>query len=467
MSRTVPAEFAVALDRTAGIALPQQLAYALRARVRGGELRPGARLPSTRDLAGQLGVSRAVVQAAYDQLHAEGWLVAKVGAGTYVADVGGLRAGGPAGAPGRRPAAGKRAVPAPISLRPGTPWTDPRPHPTWRRAWREVSAAVPPPGYPDPLGLPELRAAIGDYLARARGVACRPDEVLVTTGTTHGLVMLLDTALTAATGIGVEDPGYRTAAAAVRRAGKRLHDLPVDAEGLVAAALPRTGGPAAVYVTPAHQYPLGGRLPVARRYALIDWARRHGALVVEDDYDGEFRYDVAPLPALAQLDRDNVVYLGTVSKTLGPALRAGWLVADSGLVAQIAEHRAAVSDWPSWPVQRALLALFRDGHVDQTIRRARRMYAQRCRRVCAALEPYGEIMGRDAGLHVTLLLPSGVDDNDVRDQAATHGVEVDALSDFRRSASGPAGLVVGYGANSDADLDRGLAVLVEVLQGGR
>src|SRR5690606_39067231 len=154
------------------------------------------------------------------------------------------------------------------------------------------------------------------------------------------------------------------------------------------------------------------------------------------------------LPALAQLDRDAVVYLGTASKTLGPALRVGWLVGATDLVARLAAYRADVADRPSWPVQRALVAMFRDGHVDQSVRRARRVYAQRCARICAALEPYGEIVGKDAGLHVNLLLPDERDEVEVRERAATRGVEVDALADHRRSASGPRGLVVGYGACS-------------------
>lgn len=466
MSRTVPNELPVTLDRTAAVSLPQQLAGELRARVRAGELAAGARLPSTRDLARDLRVSRAVVQAAYDQLHAEGWIVGRVGAGTYVADVGGGHPDVRSTGAHRRPAVSQPRTGSRISLRPGTPWTDRKPHSLWRRAWREVSAAAPPPGYADPLGVPDLREALCDYLVRARGVACHPDEVLVTTGTTHGLQLLLHTALAGAGAIGLEDPGYTSAAAMVRSAGKRLHDCPVDRDGLVVEALPDTPRLGAMYVTPSHQFPLGGRLPVARRYELVDWAKQHGALVVEDDYDSEFRYDVAPLPALAQLDRDTVVYLGTASKTLGPALRIGWLAGSADLVARIAEYREDINDRPSWPAQRALLAMFRDGHVDQTVRRARRIYADRCARVADALEPYGEIVGKDAGLHVNLLLPPEVDETKVCELAATRGVEVDALGAYRRSAPGPMGLTVGYGACSDAELDRGLAVLVEVLEEG-
>ncbi|MBO0828122.1 MAG: PLP-dependent aminotransferase family protein, partial [Streptosporangiales bacterium] len=376
MPRNVAAELPVVLDRAAGAALPQQLADGLRDRVRTGELRPGWRLPSTRDLARQLRVSRAVVQAAYDQLHAEGWLVSRVGAGTYAAEVGTHSGDGrPRGratsrTPARPPDPGRR-----ISLEPGVPWTEPVPTATWRRAWREVSAATPPPGYPDPAGLPELRAVVAEHLGRVRGIACSPDEVLVTAGTSHGLRLLLGAGFRPGARVGVEDPGYAAAVRCVRAAGMGVLDCPVDADGLVVAALPARRAPAAVYVTPAHQYPSGGRLPAARRQALVDWARRHDVLVVEDDYDGEFRYDVAPLPALAQLDRGNVVYLGTASKTIGPALRVGWLVAEAHVVRTIARHRASIGDLPPWPAQRALVALFRDGHLDHAVKCARRRYA--------------------------------------------------------------------------------------------
>ncbi|HEX6444177.1 MAG TPA: PLP-dependent aminotransferase family protein, partial [Streptosporangiales bacterium] len=386
-------------------------------------------------------------------------------AGTYAADVGTLTRP-PAG---RRPQA-RRGEPAPrqaaerISFEPGVPWTDPTPASTWRRAWREVSAATPPPGYPDPLGLAELRGTVADYLGRVRGIACTADEVLVTAGTSHGLRLLLGARFDAGARIGVEDPGYATAVRSVRAAGMSVLDCPVDADGLVVTALPERHPPAAVYVTPAHQYPSGGRLPAARRQALVEWARRHDVLVVEDDYDGEFRYDVAPLPALAQLDRDNVVYLGTASKTLGPGLRVGWLVAAADVVRGIARYRKGIADLPPWPAQRALIALFRDGHVDHAVKRARRRYADRRRRVCDVLAPYGTVAGSEAGLHVTLLLPDGVDDRAVRSAVAAAGVDVGAVSDFRRTSPGPSGLVVGYGSCADGELARGLRVLAAVLR---
>jgi GntR family transcriptional regulator/MocR family aminotransferase len=237
----------------------------------------------------------------------------------------------------------------------------------------------------------------------------------------------------------------------------------VDEDGLVVSSL----GPdlSAVYVTPSHQYPLGGRLPVARRNELIRWARRTGATLIEDDYDSEFRYDVAPLPALAQLDLDRVVHLGTLSKILSPALRLGWLVASPEVVDQLAAYRAEVGDWPGWAMQAAFLAMLRDGYLDQAVRRSRRLYADRRNYTCAVLAPYGQIVGQDAGLHITLLLP-GIDDQALAIRARTAGVAVAPLSDYRRTIPGPGGLVIGYATPSDDELRRALVVLARELTPG-
>jgi GntR family transcriptional regulator/MocR family aminotransferase len=237
-------------------------------------------------------------------------------------------------------------------------------------------------------------------------------------------------------------------------------DIPVDQDGLLVSEL----GPdlSAVYVTPSHQYPLGGRLPVARRNELIRWARRTGATLIEDDYDSEFRYDVAPLPALAQLDLDRVVHLGTLSKVLSPALRLGWLVASPEVVDRLAAYRVEAGDWPGWPMQAAFLAMLRDGYLDQVIRRSRRLYAERRNHTCAVLAPYGQIIGQDAGLHITLLLPDA-DDQAVAARTRAAGVVVAPLSEYRRSTPGPPGLVIGYATPTDEDFLKALDVLVEVL----
>jgi len=451
----VQSSLPLTIDRTSGLPLHLQLAEQFRAAILDGRLRAGHRLPSTRDLARELSVSRSVTQAAYDQLHAEGWIEGRTGAGTFVTDVVPLQ---PAvrGRPATKPSAHEKL----LTLRPGIPFIGPTPDPGWRRAWRQVSTQSPPGGYDEAAGLPALRAALADHVARVRGIACGPENVLVTNGTVHGLRLLLRVTRQRGDRIAIEDPGYLNAVAAARDHGLEIVDVPVDEDGLQVSTL--TDVPA-VYVTPSHQYPLGGRLPVARRNELIRWARQTGAMLIEDDYDSEFRYDVAPLPALAHLDLDRVVHLGTLSKTLSPALRLGWLVASEPMVDRIATFRAESGDWPGWPMQAALLAMLQDGYLDQAVRRGRRLYADRRTSTCSVLSPYGQIVGQDAGLHITLLLPDTVDDREVADAARAAGVVVAPLSEYRRSVPGPPGLVIGYATPSTADLHKALGILMQVL----
>ncbi|MGC4936792.1 PLP-dependent aminotransferase family protein [Kribbella sp. DT2] len=444
------------VDRAAGVPLHLQLAEQVRAAIRDGRIQAGHRLPSTRDLSREVEVSRAVAQAAYDQLHAEGWIEGRAGSGTYVADVVPLP---PATVERARP----HQPPEPhlLTLRPGIPFIATTPDPGWRRAWREVSAQTPPRGYADPAGLPELRQALAEHVGRVRGIACGPENLVLTNGTVHGLRLLLDTTLAPGDRIAMEDPGYVNAAKAARSHGLDVVDVPVDADGMRVDAL--VDDVAAVYVTPSHQYPLGGRLPVARRNELIRWARRTGATLIEDDYDSEFRYDVAPLPALAQLDLDRVVHLGTLSKMLSPSLRLGWLVASTTVVDRIAAYREEASDWPAWPMQAALLAMLRDGYLDQLVRRSSRLYAERRNLTCRLLAPYGRVVGQDAGLHITLLLPDHVDDQVLAAKARAAGVAVAPLADYRRTIQGPPGLVIGYATPSDEDLVTALKILVDLL----
>ncbi|NIK55407.1 aminotransferase class I/II-fold pyridoxal phosphate-dependent enzyme [Kribbella shirazensis] len=444
------------IERASGVPLHLQLAQQFRAAVLDGRLQAGHRLPSTRDLARELSVSRSVTQAAYDQLHAEGWIEGRTGAGTFVTDVAPLQ-----------PAVRRRTPHHPdadanlLTLRPGIPYIAPTPDPGWRRAWREVSTQSPPGGYDDAAGLPALRTALAEHVARVRGIACGPENVLVTNGTVHGLRLLLAVTQRPGDRIAIEDPGYLNAVAAANDHRLEIVDVPVDEDGLQVGAL--TDDVAAVYVTPSHQYPLGGRLPVARRNELVRWARRTGSLLIEDDYDSEFRYDVAPLPALAQLDLERVVHLGTLSKTLSPSLRLGWLVASETMVERLAAFRANSGDWPGWPMQAALLAMLRDGYLDLAVRRGRRLYADRRTHTCAVLAPYGQVIGQDAGLHITLLLPDDVDDTRIAAAAREAGVVVAALSEYRRTVPGPPGLVIGYATPSTPDLHRALTILTEVL----
>lgn len=446
----------VTVRRDATTPLHLQIAGQFRDAVRDGRLRSGHRLPSSRELARQLGVSRSVTQNAYDQLHAEGWIAGRVGAGTYVAEL--VPLSRPAQSLARQQTA---ETPRLLSLRAGIPYVDRRPDPEWRRIWRAVGTRPPARGYDEPAGVPDLRVALAEHAGRTRGIKCGPDNVVVTSGTTHGLRLLLAATRERGDAIGIEDPGYNNAVKAARDHGLRIVDCPVDDDGLRVEELP--ADLTALYVTPSHQFPLGGRLPVARRNALVDWARRTGAVVVEDDYDSEFRFDVAPLPALAQLDLDRVVHLGTMSKTVSPALRIGWLVASEPVAAAVAAYRTTAGDWPSWPLQAAMLEMLREGYLDRSVKRGRRRYADRCGRVCERLARFGRIAGRDAGLHITLELPAGTNEPLITERAADAGVEVVTLAGYRRTVTAPVGLVIGYGAPTDDELDTALDRLIPIL----
>ncbi|MFA6574016.1 MAG: PLP-dependent aminotransferase family protein [Nocardioides sp.] len=435
----------VELDRSSGVPLGAQLSAQVRGLVTGGRLAPGERLPSSRALAAELGVARSVTEHAYAQLVAEGWLEGRQGSGTFVA------VSGPTAAPPRPPRPARPADRPLLRLDSGTPWIDPRHRSAWRRAWREVGAATMPRGYADPRGLPELRAALAARLGRSRGLEVDPDDVMVTAGTTDGLRHLL--AALPPGDVAIEDPGYRAAVETVRSSGRGIVDLPA------LAPVTDLGPVVAAYVTPAHQHPLGPPMSGRDRLTLIAAARRAGAVVVEDDYDSEFRYDVAPIPALASLDRERVAYLGTASKSVAPSLRLGWLVAPPALRDPIERRRDLTHDAVSWPVQRAFLSLLRDGYVDRVVRSARRTYADRAGRVAAALAPYVE--GPVAGMYATVVLPAGLA-AEAHAAARAAGFDVPLLADYCRTAP-LHGLIVGFGGCTDTELDAALAVLARAL----
>jgi GntR family transcriptional regulator / MocR family aminotransferase len=443
------ATLAVTLDRGDRRPLGTQLADEVRRQVTDGRLAAGVRLPSTRALAAELGVARTVVEQAYAQLVAEGWLEGRHGSGTFVSGGAPLR---PPAQPRRRPAPPARPL---IRLDTGTPWIDPRHAAAWRRAWRDVAASRPPAGYTDHRGLPELRAELADRLARTRGLDCDADEVRLTAGTTDGLRHLLGALPPGA--VTIEDPGYRAAVETARLAGRTVIDVPApgqpDAATLASAA--------AAYVTPAHQHPLGATMPGTTRLELLRAATTAGVLVVEDDYDSEFRYDVAPVPALASLDRDRVAYLGSASKSVSPSLRLGWLVAPPPVLERLDRSRAVTHDSASWPAQRAFLSLLREGYVDKVIRSARKVYADRAARVAAALAPYGELLGPVAGMYATVEIPP---EPTARAHAAARaaGYDVPLLADYCRSRVRH-GLIVGFGGCTDAQLDDALTALVRGL----
>ncbi|MFC4586197.1 MocR-like pyridoxine biosynthesis transcription factor PdxR [Sphaerisporangium corydalis] len=449
------------LDRAAPAALSVQLGNQLRDGMRAGALRAGERLPSSRELARLLDVSRTVVTEAFQQLYAEGWLEGRHGSGTYVADVSeSLRPAAPAPRAGPRDAA--PVLPSgpgagTIDLCPGKPWVRDYDRAAWRRAWRRA-ADRPPGDVVDPYGHPRLRELLADHLRRARAVPVGPENVMVTRGTGHGMDLVAATLLRPGDGAGVEEPGYATARNVFAARGARVVPCPVDEQGVIPAELP--GDLRVLFTTPAHQYPLGGRLPIPRRERLLAWARRTGAVVVEDDYDAEFRYDVAPLAALYGMDPERVVLLGTLSKSLAPDVGIGWLVAPPGLLAEVAITRTRLADRTSGPLQEAISVLLEHGDLDRHLRRMRLEYARRRAAVMETLGP--RVSGDSAGLHVFLRLPEA-EIEPVVAAAAERGVLLRTTALHHAGPVSHHGLVIGYGSASLADVRKGCAVVAGLI----
>ncbi|MDQ0936021.1 MocR-like pyridoxine biosynthesis transcription factor PdxR [Streptomyces turgidiscabies] len=442
----------------------RSLQEALREAVRSGRLTPGTRLPSSRDLAADLGVSRGLVTEAYEQLTAEGYLRSGRGAGTWVG----------AAARGAHPRARDLAPRSPgarADFRPGTPDLSLFPRAAWAAAQRAVLAEVPHHalGYPDPRGLPRLRTALAELLARRRGVVADPERLVVVSGVAQATT-LLGHVLHARgmRGIGVEDPGSPEHSSLYASAGLAAVPLPLDDEGLGLDAL-RAAGVRAVVTTPAHQFPSGIAYSAGRRAELLDWGRSVDGLVTEDDYDGEFRYDRAPVGALQGLDPERVAYTGSVSKSLAPGLRLGWLLVPEWLAEEVVERKRTM-DLGHPALDQELFARFVErGDYDRHLRRCRRAYRERRDALVAALEehfPGAEVSGIAAGLHVIAALPERYGPQDrFLERTAAAGVAVRPLTDFAHAPvrGGGVRLVVGYAQLSPARIREGIRLMAEAL----
>ncbi|CAM5368285.1 MocR-like pyridoxine biosynthesis transcription factor PdxR [Streptomyces aurantiogriseus] len=444
------------------------LIRALREAVRSGRLAPGTRLPPYRSLAADLGVARNTVADAYAELVAEGWLTARQGSGTRVAER----------AEPLRPAA---RVPVKVpprargprhDLRQGTPDASAFPRAAWlasyRRALQQAPNEVFGPG--DPAGRRELREALTEYLARARGVRTEPGCIVICSGFAHALRLLFGQGGGGVLRgpLAVEAYGLGFHRELLTAAGVRTAPLPLDEAGARVDLLDRERG---VLLTPAHQFPTGGPLHASRRAAVIDWARARGAVVLEDDYDGEFRYDRRPVGAVQGLDPERVIHIGSVSKSLSPALRLGWMVLPERYVDGVLAAKGEREAWASVLDQLSLADFIVSGAYDRHVRRMRQRYRRRRDRLVEALAehaPRVEVTGVAAGLHAVLRLPPGTERSTVK-AAAWQGIALDGLGTFRHPETDmPAGdgLVVGYATPSEHAYGAALDALCGVLPPG-
>ncbi len=442
---------------------------ALREALRAGRLPPGTRLPSSRSLAADLGIARNTVADAYAELVAEGWLTARQGSGTRVAQ----RAEPPRAASPR--AAGRAPLPTVCprpahNLMPGSPDLSTFPRAEWLKASRRALTRAPNDafGYGDPHGRVELRTELAGYLARARGVFAVPERIVISAGFVHAL-KLMGAVLhrRQVREVAVESYGLDVHRRLLTEAGLRIPYLPMDESGARTDDLAGMPGIGAVLLTPAHQFPTGVPLHPDRRAAAVDWARRTGGLILEDDYDGDFRYDRQPVGALQGLDPEHVVHLGTTSKSLAPGLRLGWMVLPENLVTEVVETKG-ISDCSSSELEQLTLAEFiKSGAYDRHVRSMRLRYRRRRDQLVADLAeraPKVRVIGIAAGLHAVLELPEGGEASALR-AAAWQGLALQGFSRFRHpdAAPGPDALVIGYGTPTDSAWAAALDALCRVL----
>jgi GntR family transcriptional regulator/MocR family aminotransferase len=478
----------------------RRLYEALREAILAGRLLPGTRLPATRALAEELGVARQTVVLVYERLLSEGYAVGRVGAGTFVSgallaapgvqEASGAGSAPPGGEgarmgarlPRSRWSARAAAVASPAApprrlafdFRTGVPDWEAFPHARWRwllsRRWRSAAAAPDLSGYGDPAGYRPLREALAAYLARSRGLRCDADQVLIVSGSQQGLDLLARVCLDVGDTAAVEDPGYPPARAICTAAGASILPVAVDDEGLVVAALRgQAAMPRLLYVTPSHQYPTGVTLSLRRRLELLEWAAAAGTLVVEDDYDSEFRYSGRPLPALQGLDeRGCVAYVGSCSSVLFPPLRIGWIVAPRRLFAPLVAAKWLADRQTATLDQQVLADFIASGDFTRHLRRSRRLYGGRRGALAAAvathLPPACRLTGDAAGLQTLLVLPDGIAEAAVVAGAAAHEVGLEGTSAcFAGSGAPRPGVLLGFAALTESAIDEGIRRLGHVL----
>ncbi len=454
----------LALDREAPTPLRAQLEGQLRDAVRSGRLAAGERLPSSRALAGHLRLSRGVVQECFEQLVAEGYLTSRGGSATRVAEVA-----------SRAPAAPRVDPPAPVSrliadFQSGVPDLGLAPREDWAWAVREACRTAPNTAfdYGDPRGDEQLRRVLAAYLRRVRAVDTSADQIVVCAGYQQGLAIVLRTLAAAGrTSVAVEDPGsVGTVTAAARAAHGDCLPVQVDEHGIDVVALASSGAQVAV-VTPAHQWPTGVVLAAQRRHELIAWAREHDAVIVEDEYDAEFRYDREPIGSLQGLAPERVVSLGTVSKSLAPALRLGWAVLPAWLAGPVGTAKQVADRGAPGLDQLALAALIESGRYDRHLRRMRAEYSRRRDTLVAALTehaPHIRLTGLAAGFHAVAHLPEGTDEQALVGRARERRVGLYGMNTYRSTPlTSPAQLVIGFGNTGVRAIEDGITAIGPLL----
>lgn len=489
--KNVPGSFSpvIAIDRRASKPLHRQICEGFRTAILQGDMSAGQQIPSTRSLSSELGISRIPILDAYAQLSAEGYFETRAGAGTFVSqsltEQRGQRAHRGSAAPRTRPES--RTVSRTGSLVPGrdrSPWTygagafsvgqlafDHFPMRVWsnlvsRRA-RSIRASSL--NYSDPRGSKEFRETVATYLRTARAVHCEPEQVLVVSGSQQALDLSARVLLDPGSRVWVEEPSYTLMRHALTLAGCNLIPVPVDENGLnVASGIRACRQAKAAYVTPSHQFPLGVTMSASRRLQLLEWARRAGSWIIEDDYDSEYRYESMPIASLQGLDRDSrVIYIGTFSKTLFPALRLGYMVVPPDLVDRFGAVRRALDIFPPPLYQEVLCDFINQGHFARHIRKTRLLYAERRNVLFNAIRTeFGgklEVSGGEAGMHLVIMLQKGLPDEEISAQAARRKLWLWPLSSSYVGKAPRQGFILGFAGTRAEDIPAGLRTLKSVL----
>lgn len=452
----------------------------LRDAIVSGRLATGDRLPPTRDIATQLGVSRTTVTTVYGRLAAEGYIEGRAGAGSYVSA--GVSAGphprrqhaalkpvtGPAASTVEWSLGGFEETPPTFDLRTGRP--DPALFPLvqWRRCMT-TALQTAPSGYGHPAGIPALRRAIAHWVGRSRAVEATLDQVIVTAGAQQGIDLVTRLLVRPGQVVAVEDPGYPPAFGLFAACGAEVVPVPVDSEGIVVEQLPTEA--CMVYTTPSHQSPTGVTMSMGRRRELLRFAEDHDVAIIEDDYDSEYRHSDRPLEPLHRLDaHGRVIYVGTFSKTLSPSLRLGFIVLPQSLVSHAIALRSLIDWQPPVTLQETLLRFIVDGHLDRHLRRTRTIYSKRHQMVADFVREAVDASlliapnPSHAGLHITPLLAGGADEVTVREAATAEGIALGNHAQCWRRPDPPAGLIIGFGAIPTAQLPTALTALQHVLE---